>query len=158
MRLQDYMIEVTEQAKVEAFKYAKAVPSDKVDWKPLETGRSVLDQCREMAMCPDWARSIINNDPQPDWNEGTMAKIKAEQEQWKTIEDCEAECDRRLANLYDYFRSMPDARLSETKWLPYDGGREFKMPEMMDYPRWNFNYHLGQIAYIQTLYGDKDMH
>jgi hypothetical protein len=32
------------------------------------------------------------------------------------------------------------------------------MIEMMDYPRWNFNYHNGQIAYIQTLYGDKEMH
>lgn len=158
MRLQDYMIEVTEQAKNEAFKYAKAVPADKVDWKPLDAGRSVLDQCREMAMCPDWARSIINNDPQPEWNEETMARIKQEQEQWKTVEECEAECNRRLANLYDYFREMPDERLTESKWLPYDGGREFGMPEMMDYPRWNFNYHLGQIGYIQTLYGDKDMH
>ena len=53
---------------------------------------------------------------------------------------------------------MPDADLDKKRWLPYDGGRDFTMPEMMDYPRWNFNYHLGQIAYIQTLYGDKEMH
>ena len=32
------------------------------------------------------------------------------------------------------------------------------MIEMMDYPRWNFNYHLGQIAFIQMMYGDKEMH
>ncbi len=53
---------------------------------------------------------------------------------------------------------MPDERLSEKKWLPFDGGRDFSMPEMMDYPRWNFNYHLGQSAYIQTLLGDREMH
>jgi hypothetical protein len=29
---------------------------------------------------------------------------------------------------------------------------------MLDYPRWNFNYHLGQIAYIQTHYGDKSLY
>ncbi|MCC7102084.1 MAG: hypothetical protein IT206_03295 [Fimbriimonadaceae bacterium] len=157
MRLQDYMIEVTEQAKKEAFQAARKVPADKVDWSPLDEGRSVLNQCRELAMCPTWAKSIINNEPQPEWNEATMEKIKEEQAQWKSVDDCEAECNRRLAELYELYRNMPDARLEECRWLPYDGGREFKMPEMMDYPRWNFNYHQGQISYIQTLYGDKQM-
>lgn len=158
MRLQEYMIDVTRQAAKEAFQYAKAVPADKVDWKPLDAGRSVLDQCRELAMCPTWAQDIISNKEQPEWNEATMEAIKKEQEQWKTIEDCEAECNRRLEAYFQYLREMPDSRLTETKWLPYDGGRDFAMPEMMDYPRWNFNYHLGQIAFIQTLYGDKEMH
>lgn len=158
MRLQDYMIDVTKKAADEAFRYAKSVPADKLDWKPLENGRSVLDQCREMAMCPTWCQEIIDSKERPDYNEETMAAIQKEQEQWTTVEACEAECNRRLTQLFDYFRKMPDARLEETKWLPYDGGRDFTMPEMMDYPRWNFNYHLGQISYVQTLYGDKDMH
>lgn len=157
MRLQDYMIDVTRQAAKEAFKCARAVPADKLDWKPLDTGRSVLDQCRELAMCPKWAEDIISGVEQPEWNEATLEAIKKEQEQWKTIDDCEAECNRRLESLFTLYRNMPDERLKETKWLPYDGGRDFEMPEMMDYPRWNFNYHLGQISYIQTLYGDKEM-
>ena len=77
---------------------------------------------------------------------------------WKTVEACEAECNRRVDKLCAMFKAMPDERLKETKWLPYDGGRDFTMAEMMDYPRWNFSYHQGQIAYIQTLYGDKEMH
>lgn len=159
MNLQQHMIEVTQSAANEAFKYAKAVPADKVDWRPLDQGRSVLDQCRELAMCPTWAQQlIVENSQQPEWNEETMAAVKKEQEQWNTIDECEAECNRRLAELFEVFRTMPDSRLTETKWLPYDGGRDFAMPEMMDYPRWNFNYHLGQIAYIQTLLGDKGMH
>lgn len=151
------MIEDTRAAAKDVFKYAKAVPADKLDWKPLDAGRSVLDLCRELAMCPGWAVDIIEGKPQ-EWNEESMAAMKAEQEQWKTAEDCEAECNRRLEKLFELFRGMPDSRLAETRWLPYDGGRDFTMPEMMDYPRWNFTYHLGQIAYIQTLYGDKEMH
>lgn len=158
MRLQDYMIDVTRTAAAEAFKCAKATAADKVDWSPMDNGRSVLNQCREMAMCPKWAEDIIGGAPMPEWNEETAAAIQAEQEQWKTVEDCEAECNRKLESLFEMYRNMPDERLSESKWLPYDGGRDFKMPEMMDYPRWNFNYHLGQISYIQTLYGDKEMH
>lgn len=152
------MVEVTEAAANEAFRYAKAVPADKIDWQPLEIGRSTLNLCRELAMCPTWAYDIISQKDLPEWNEQSMAEVEREQSQWKTIEECEKVCRDRLTSLFDYFRAMPDERLSEKKWLPYDGGRDFSMPEMMDYPRWNFNYHLGQIAYIQTLLGDKEMH
>ena len=158
MRLQDYMIDVTRAAAAEAFKCAKGTAPDKVDWSPMDNGRSVLNLCRELAMCPKWAEDIISGAPQPEWNEETAAAIQAEQEQWKTVEDCEAECNRRMESLFEMYRNMPDERLKETKWLPYGGGRDFEMAEMMDYPHWNFTYHLGQIAYIQTLYGDKEMH
>lgn len=152
------MITVTQAAADGAFKAAKAVAADKVEWSPLAEARTTLDLCREMAMCPSWCLDIISNKPQPEFNEETFAKIKAEQAQWTTVDACQEECNRRLKELFDYFRSMPDERLAETKWLPYDGGRDFSMPEMMGYPVWNFNYHEGQINYIQTLDGDKEMH
>jgi hypothetical protein len=157
MRFQDYMIDVTQGAACEAFAYAKAVPLDKQDWKPLDEGRSVLDQCQEMALCPTWAFDIING-KEFEWNEEIAKAVEEEKQQFKTIEACEAECNRRLAKLFELYKNMPDERLSDSRWLPFDGGRDFPMRELMDYPRWNFNYHLGQIAYIQTLYGDKAMH
>lgn len=157
MRLQDYMIDVTRAAAKEVFRYARAVPADKLDWKPMDTGRSTLDLCRELAMCPGWAVDIISGKPM-EWNDESVAAMQAEQSQWNTAEDCEAECDRRLEKLFEMFRTMPDSKLEEKRWLPFDGGRDFTVPEMMDYPRWNFNYHLGQIAYIQRLYGDTEMH
>lgn len=152
------MCEVTQKAADEAFKYAKAVPADKIDWKPLDLGRSVLDQCKEMAMCAGWCQDIIDAEKPPEFSEESMAAIQKEQEQWKTVEDCQAEAQRRMDKLFAFFRELPDERLTEKKWLPFDGGREFTVTEMMDYPRWNFNYHLGQVAYIQTLFGDKEMH
>lgn len=158
MRFQDHMIDVTRAAAKEAFRYAKAVPADKLEWKPLDLGRSVLDQCREMAMCAGWAVDIIDSKEMPEWSEESQAAIKKEQEQWTTVEDCEAECNRRMEKLFQLFGEITDERLAETKWLPYDGGRDFTVAEMMDYPRWNFTYHLGQISYVQTLYGDKEMH
>ena len=158
MKIQDYLIEVTRAAADEAFRYAKSVPEDRLDWSPEGQGRSVLNLCRELAMCPTWCQEVITREGPPEWSEEKAAAIKAEQEQWKTVDDCRAECDRRLEALFGFFRGLSDEDLGRTKWLPYGGGRDFTMPEMMDYPRWNFNYHCGQIAYIQTLYGDKDMH
>jgi uncharacterized damage-inducible protein DinB len=157
MHYQQYMIEQTKALKDEAFRQARAVPADKVEWKPSDTARSVLDICRELALCPTWAKDTIDG-VEFKWDEEEFAKIKQEQEQWKTIEECEKECDRRLEALFQLYGSISDERLKDTRWLPYDGGRDFTVLEMMDYPRWNFNWHAGQIAYIQTMYGDKEMH
>ncbi|MBL8066071.1 MAG: hypothetical protein JNM34_09460 [Chthonomonadaceae bacterium] len=158
MKFQDYIVDTTRAAAHETFRYAKAVPADKVEWQPAEGARSVLQQCRELAMCPGWAEDILTQDGVPEWNEETMATIEKEQSQWTSVEQCEAECNRRLEKFFAYVQTIKDEDLSKTKWLPFDGGRDFTYMEMMDYPRWNFNYHLGQIGYIQIMYGDKDMH
>jgi hypothetical protein len=158
MNYQEFMIDKTRTAAEEAFRYAKAVPADKIEWKPLDSGRSVLDQAREMAKCPDWAYEIISSNEKPEFNEEKMAETQKELAQWTSIEQCERECMSRLDRLFGLFSTITDAQLTDTKWLPFDGGRDFTVAEMMDYPRWNFTYHLGQIAYVQTLYGDKEMH
>jgi hypothetical protein len=158
MRYQDVITEETKQAFREAMRYAKAVPADKVEWSPLDSGRTVLDQAREMAKCPDWAASILSTDVLPSWDEASMAATKAEMAEWTSIDQCEAEGLKRLEKLFEVFDGLPDAKLTETKWLPFDGGRDFTYQEITTYPRWNFNYHCGQIAYIQTLFGDKEMH
>jgi hypothetical protein len=157
LRYQDYIVETTKKAAAEAFRYAKAVPADKLDWAPGEATRSVLDQCRELAMCPEWAADIVGGTA-GDFSEEAMAAVKAEQAKWTTVEDCEAEFAKRFDKMAELFKAFPDEKLSDTKWLPYDGGRDFTVVEMMDYPRWNFTYHTGQIALIQMMYGDKEMH
>lgn len=89
MRLQDQVIEDTKKAAAEVFRYAKAVPADKVEWKPLDQGRSVLDLARELAKTPDWAVDVISGDEMPDWGEEMAAAQKQEMESWKTVEECE---------------------------------------------------------------------
>jgi hypothetical protein len=158
MEFQQHMIDVTRKAAEEAFRYAKAVPADKREWKVLDQGRTVLDQAREMAKCPDWAYDIIAGEKELDWSEDAMAEQQKAMAEWSTVEQCEQECYARLERLFGLYASISDERLKETKWLPFDGGKDFTVAEMMDYPRWNFTYHAGQIAFIQTLYGDKDMH
>lgn len=157
MRLQDHMIDVIRGAQQEVFRYAKAVPQDKLEWRPLDAGRSVLDMARELAKTPDWARYVLT-DAKPAEGTDPAAAQKAEMESWKTVEDCERACLEKLEELFEVYRSMPDEQLSQTKWLPFNGGRDHSYAELLDYPRWNFTYHLGQIAYIQTLYGDGEMY
>jgi hypothetical protein len=156
-RFQDYAADATRRAAEEAFKYAKAVPADKVNWKAADTGKSVLEICRELAWTPTWAIDTIEG-KEFDHSDAAMAKMKETEARWTTVVDCETECNRVLDKLEALYRSVSDERLKTTRFLPYDGGRDFTVEEMLEYARWNFTYHLGQIAYIQTLYGDKNMH
>lgn len=156
-RFQDYAAESTKGAAEEAFKYAKAVPADKLNWKATETGKSILEICRELAWTPTWAIDTVNG-KELDFSEAAIAKMKEVESQWTTVEQCEAECNRGLAKLDALYRSLSDEKLKDTRFLPYGGGRDFTVEEMLEYARWNFTYHLGQIAYIQTLYGDKEMY
>ncbi|MFI5385700.1 MAG: hypothetical protein ACHQ50_06215 [Fimbriimonadales bacterium] len=159
MKFQDTIIDAIQHSYDEAFKYAKATASDKLDWKPLDAGRSVLDQLQELAQAPDYVTATIAGDPgAQDHNPERWAKLVAERQAWTTVEDCEREAKTRLGKLFDAIRNCSDQRLQEKVWLPYDGGRDFTIQEICDYPRWNAVYHLGQICYIQILYGDKEMH
>jgi len=157
LKLQDYITNQTREAANEFFKYAKAVPKDKIEWSPCEGGRNTLSLCQELAMTPTWAYDTIEAG-KIEWNEEAMAEQSKLMKQFTTIDECEKQFNERFKKLEDLYRGISDERLSEKKWLPYDGGREFTVLEMMDYPRWNATYHTGQIAYIQTCYGDKDMH
>lgn len=157
MKFQEYILEASRKAADEAFRYAKAAPADKLEWSPNDTGRSVLDICRELAMTPTWAADTIDGPP-VEWSEEAFAEVKREMDQWKTLEDCEAQLNQRWERMQSVFLGTTDEQLANTKWLPYEGGRDFTVAEMMEYPRWNFTYHLGQIAYIQILLGDKEMH
>ena len=157
MRIQDYAVDAAKEAAAMAFRYAKAVPADKLDWSPLDAGRTVLSMCRELAMTPSWT-VIAFADEKYEWSPEKAEEQKKEQEQWITVDACEAEFNRRFAEVETLFKGFSDADLAKTKWLPYNGGRDHTFLEMMDYPRWNCTYHLGQIGYIQSLYGDKEMY
>lgn len=152
------VIDDTKAAMEEAFRYAKEVPEDKIDWKPMDEGRSVLNLCRELAASPKWAADLVQGKPLPEFTDEMAAAIQKEQEQWKSVAACETECKRRLEVFYHAVEGLTDDDMKTKTWLPFSGGRDFTMLEMMDYLRWNFNYHLGQIAYIQTLYGDKEQY
>ncbi|HTQ11505.1 MAG TPA: hypothetical protein VMI31_15680 [Fimbriimonadaceae bacterium] len=159
MKFQDYIIDAIQKATDEAFRYARAVPADKLDWKPLDAGRSVLDQIQEVAQAPDYVTGMLGGTPVSESpGEENWEKLVAERRAWTTLDACEAEGKKRLDGLFEAIRNTPDEKLSQTQWLPYDGGRDFTLAEIMEYPRWNANYHAGCIAYIQLLYGDKEMH
>jgi hypothetical protein len=150
--IQQQVVTVAREAGEEFFRYVAAMPAERLEWQPLETGQTAIRMCREIAVTPLWALSAMGV------LEGESQDWPALMETWKTPADCLAAFHTNLGRWAEYVLSMPEERLSETRWLPFNGGRDHTYLEMLEYPRWNATYHLGQVAYIQTLYGDRDIH
>ncbi len=150
--IQQHTVLVAREAGNEFFRFATAVPAERLEWQPESgAGQSILRMAREIALTPLWALSAMGA---PD-GENNWASLR---EAWKTVEDCKEAFLTHFARWEQYVLAMPDSKLEETKWLPFNGGRDHTFLELLEYPRWNTTYHLGQIAYIQTLYGDKEMY
>ena len=157
MTVQEYIVHSAREAAKLAFRYAEATPPDRLSWSPVDGGRSVLSMCRELALTPTWTLMAFGQGDQ-QWSAELAAAQRREMEQWTTVAQCAEQFERRFAEVERFFLSLTDEDLKRTRWLPHNGGRDHTYLEMMDYPRWNCTYHLGQIAYIQTLYGDRDEH
>lgn len=152
MTVQEHIILTSRNVADEFFKYMEEFPEDKLNWKPLDSGQSALSMAREIGITPTWAMMAMSDKPFGE------EKADADKDSWKTIAECKAQYDQRFEKWAAFVRSLSEEDLKKTKFLPFNGGRDHTFLELLEYPRWNTTWHLGQIAYIQTLYGDKDMY
>lgn len=157
MRYQEHIIEATREAAESTFRYLRAVPADKLEWQPAETSRHALDLAREIAWCPLWSAELLEGKPF-EWSPEIQEQMKAKDSQWKTVADCERVFAEHFARYEAVVSALSDEDLAKTQFLPFDGGRDHSYKELAAFPHWNIVYHQGQVAYIQTLYGDGNMY
>ena len=135
---------------------AKAMPDDKQTWKPLDEGRSALDQVVECGGGMNLFMSrILQNRALPEMNPREHERMVAEND---TMEKALALLEKGTVALLSAIESFPKEHLGDTIRLPFGGGMDRTFEEVMFMPYWNMTYHTGQINYIQTLYGDREMH
>lgn len=158
MRYQDQIIRSTRMALDDLFRTAKAVPPDKIEWKPLEEGRSVLDQLQECAQAPEFFRTVLEERACPPFDEEKWKQSLKERKEWDTIEKCEERAKVNTEKLLETIRNFPEEDLDVMVYFPFQGGLLRSVADIMGFHYWNLVYHTGQINYIQTLYGDKEMH
>src|SRR5947209_8001842 len=113
MRVQDAMCRYTDEALNFLFQTARRVPEDKLRWKPLDNGRTVLDQLQECAQAPIWYAKFL--DPSFDHGYGSdREKVKAARAEWDTIGKIEGFAKKHTAILLEKMAAFPDERLLET--------------------------------------------
>src|SRR5687768_1050548 len=117
MRAQDAMCRYTEGAVELLYRFARRVPEDKLEWKPYEEGRTVLDQLQECAQAPLWYIPLLD----PTFSHGCSGfeDFAAGRKEWKTIDDCERATRENTATLLEASRNLPDEELPTEVKMPW---------------------------------------
>lgn len=142
----EYVAEKTEQAALDLLAAAQEVPEDRRTWKPLDQGRSALDQLSECALLNRYTAIVIENRGWPDDGFANYRTDKAEMEKdWDTAA---AALKESLPALLAAIRAFPEDQLAveiSTAFGP------MTLEKNLSYPWWNMSYHQGQITYIAML-------
>jgi hypothetical protein len=131
-----------------------AMPADRQIWRPLDEGRSALDQLAECAVINAWAAQVFRDRAVPPLDGDAYAKECAALD---TVEKAAAALRSATQTLVSAMESLPDDALDIQVQFPWDE-TSCTLAEALLTAYWNLTYHVGQINYIQTLYGDKEMH
>ncbi len=132
----------------------QAMPADKQTWQPLDQGRTALNQAAECAVAAGLTVTTLNSRQLPPMEHDTFSKAIAELD---SLDKTLAALDANGEALAAAIEAFPTEELDNTiqlPWLP----EPWSFAQIMLLPYWNTVYHIGQISYIQTLYGDKEMH
>ena len=151
MRVQDFIASQTEIITDGILRSVRALPEHKLHWKPLDNGRSAMDQLAECAASPQIMMRAISGRGYSYEDEERALKNSI-----TTVDAAEKCLKDGNAKLLKMIREMPDNKLAEKVDLPW--GASWTLAEVANMHYWNLVYHVGQINYIQTLLGDFEMH
>ena len=151
----DVLVKITREASEAIERSAAAMPEEKLNWRPMEVGRSALDQVVECGGLSHFTARMLRERAVPQFDPEALQRMKAEHD---TLDKARTLLHSGVDDFIAAVREFPEAQLEETLYLPFAGGMTRSFLDIMYYPYWNMSYHLGQINYIQTLYGDRDMH
>ncbi len=156
MQAKDFLIRLTREQLEALFRNARALPEDRLDWRPMDQGRSALDQVRECAAIPRLLTRVLR---ERAFNVGSeeMEALRAEWATW-SLDEAERIGREETETFLEVLASMSEEELQKRIPVPFFGGVERTLAEIASTHVWNLIYHIGQIAYIQTLLGDREMH
>jgi len=158
MTCQERIVAMTRAAGESFYRNCEAVPEEKREWKPAETARTVLDQAQECATTGNWIIPLIETGEPRPFTPEIVAMLKEERQSLKTIADCASAARDEMEKLAEVILAVPDSALDDVISLPFAEGMTMSRAEVMMMTYWNYVYHTGQVAYIQRLYGDVEMH
>ena len=121
------------------------IPEDKLNWKPAPTAKSALEIVNHVC---GFALGMVHVARDGAWSDPEFQPATNLQEAKELV--------LRAANEYAAaLRTVDPSRLGEMMTLPfgtYPAAQVFSMPQV------DLIHHHGQIAYLQTLLGDEEMH
>ena len=135
----------------EALSRAALELGDKISWRPLDRGRSALDQIVECGGFAGIGAHLFETGALPPMNPEAMEQMRR---QYDTPEKALALLRDGAERFAQRIETATPDQLQQRVTLPFGGGMEKSLAEVALMNYWNTVYHEGQVNYIQTLVGD----
>lgn len=153
----ELIIKMIEMGRDGLIRTAQAVPDDKLTWKPLDNGRTILDLLGQAAQTPTLVTRLLESKGEWKPSQEAYQAMRQEGADWsreQCFEALRANTDAVIAAI----RAVSEEDLLQPLQMPIGG--EITLPlgvwVMMTYR--TFMSRTAQINYIQTLYGDFELH
>lgn len=144
----ELIVRLTEKQIASLFKAARALPADKLDWKPAPGARSALDQLQEIATSYNQFKGA-HLERRVEWSQEMLGKWMAERAQYTDLDVLEEMTREGFGKMLADLRALDPEDLTLPVSMPFPG--EFNLADIYTYYYWNATYHEGQINYIASL-------
>ncbi|MCS6893890.1 MAG: DinB family protein [Deltaproteobacteria bacterium] len=144
----DLIRKITAKSLKEFLLYLRKTDQAKLNWKPLKNGRSVIQITQEvLAVCELLVKGFQSNFK--DFNVEVYNKLLKDFSAVKELDQLVSQLQKSTKKLLSLIQPLGD--LSKKIKTPFG---TMTLLELACLHANHMHYHLGQIAYIQTLYGD----
>lgn len=154
MRVQDFIADRTMAGAEELAVQVKKM-GEKATWIAMDEGRTALDQLAECAVIGGYMVDVIATKTMPEMNEAMMEQYVSDKASVTSVTQGEELLLANTTRLCDVIREVPDTDLGEK--MSFWGPEPWLFCNVMAHHLMNVQYHIGQVNFIQTLYGDKEM-
>lgn len=145
LTVQEYVARATEQKAQNLIAAAEGVAEGKQNWKPLDQGRSVIDQVAECAAMNGAVIQVLRDHA---WDESGSEAFQTTHASLDTLDKAVGRLRENTLALAAAIRAVPDDSLESPVSLPWG---DTNMADFLLMAYWNMAYHEGQVGYIQTL-------
>lgn len=136
---------------------AQATPDDKMNWKPLDNGRTALDLLGDAAQTAAMTEKMLATKGEFKPSREEFMKLKGERAAW-TRDEATQKLQDNTAKLLATLRATSEDDLAQPLHLSIGGGMTMPLGGWVMMVYRTFVSRMAQINYIQTLYGDFESH
>jgi hypothetical protein len=133
----------------------RAMPEERARWMAGPDARSALEQVVECSLANVMWSNILRTRVHESLPQNVADHA------YRTLDTVEKAVERLLASahvLVEVIRGLDPKDLGSLVPFPWKPENGRTVAECCFHPYWNMVYHQGQLAFIQTLYGDLDEH
>ena len=144
-------------AQQELARTAAAVPDDKLQWQPLDKGRTVLDMLGEVAQTTTYAIELARSRGEAKMTREIFGNWKEERADW-TREVALQKLETATQELLTEIETLSDEELAQDVTMTMHSEVTMPLAAWIMLAYRTFVSRFAQINYIQTLYGDFGFH